>query len=105
MASVILALVGVAVGIVAGLVFFGGLWWTSHRLVTSRRPGLLVALSLLVRMAVLATALVVLARVGVAMLAGGVGGVIVARMALTRAAVGGRLPEPGAGRGAAEARK
>ncbi len=35
--------VAVAAGAVAGLVYFGGLWWTVRRLPTARRP---VALSL-----------------------------------------------------------
>lgn len=90
----ILAVAGLAVGILAGLVFFGGLWWTSRRLVTTRRPGLLVAASLLVRMILIATTLVVLARIDVAMLVGGVIGVVVARMVLTRAVMNDRLSVP-----------
>ena len=91
----ILAVAGIAVGLLAGLVFFGGLWWTSQRLVTSRRPGLLVVASLLVRMIVVAGALVLLARVDVVLLVGGVIGLVVARVALTRAAMHGRLPVRG----------
>ena len=90
----VLAVAGLAVGILAGLVFFGGLWWTSQRLVTTRRPGLLVATSLLVRMIVIAATLVVLARIDVAMLAGGVVGVVAARMVLTRAVMNDRLSAP-----------
>jgi F1F0 ATPase subunit 2 len=90
----ILAVAGLAVGILVGLVFFGGLWWTSQRLATARRPGFLVATSLLVRMIVIAATLVVLARVDVVMLAGGVIGVVVARMVLTRAAMNDRFSGP-----------
>jgi F1F0 ATPase subunit 2 len=39
-------------GVALGSLFFGGLWWTTKRLFTSRRPALLVAGSFLVRMAV-----------------------------------------------------
>jgi F1F0 ATPase subunit 2 len=92
----ILAVAGVAAGVVAGLVFFGGLWWTSQRLVTSRRPGLLVVGSLLVRMIVVAGTLVLLARIDVVLLVGAVIGLVAARTALTRAAMQGRLPAPDA---------
>jgi F1F0 ATPase subunit 2 len=37
-------------GLALGLVYFGGLWLTVQRLPTSRRPGLLAALSLFLRL-------------------------------------------------------
>jgi F1F0 ATPase subunit 2 len=93
---VIMAALGVVVGIVTGLVFFGGLWWTSHRIVTSDHPGLVVATSLVLRMLVLAAALVLLARTDTAAFVGAVVGVVASRIALTRAAARGRLSLPNA---------
>ena len=37
-------------GLALGLVYFGGLWLTVQRLPTARRPGLLAALSLILRL-------------------------------------------------------
>ena len=42
-------LVGMA-GIGLGALFFGGLWWTVNKCVSSRRPGLLVFVSLILRL-------------------------------------------------------
>jgi F1F0 ATPase subunit 2 len=47
----ILALV-LAVGVLIGAVFFGGLWWTVRKSASSRRPSLLFMGSLLLRMTV-----------------------------------------------------
>jgi|JI8StandDraft_1071087.scaffolds.fasta_scaffold148279_2 F1F0 ATPase subunit 2 len=44
-----LALAGVA-GLALGAVFFGGLWWTIQKAVSSQRPALLFLGSLLLRM-------------------------------------------------------
>ena len=37
-------------GVILGLLFFGGLWWTIKRCVSAKRPALLFAGSLLLRM-------------------------------------------------------
>jgi F1F0 ATPase subunit 2 len=83
-------LVGVAVGMVAGAVFFGGLAFTVARLPGARRPGLLLAGSLLGRFAVVGATLLLVARwsppigvLGVAL------GVLVVRTLLVRAAARG----------------
>ncbi|MEO6743201.1 MAG: ATP synthase subunit I [Caldimonas sp.] len=47
--SLALPLTGLA-GVLLGLGFFGGLWWTVRRAVDSRRPALWVGGSLLLRM-------------------------------------------------------
>jgi F1F0 ATPase subunit 2 len=39
-------------GMLTGVLYFGGLWWTVRRLVHSRRPGPLLAGSFLVRTAI-----------------------------------------------------
>jgi F1F0 ATPase subunit 2 len=41
-----------AAGLVLGTFFFGGLWWTVNRVISSQRPGLWVFGSLLVRMSI-----------------------------------------------------
>ena len=49
--------VGFFGGVVLGLVFFGGLYWSVNKLPTVKYPGLLMAASMLVRMAILLTGL------------------------------------------------
>lgn len=39
-------------GLVLGIVFFGGLWWTVNRGLTARQPALWFILSLLLRLSV-----------------------------------------------------
>jgi len=58
--SLDLTLAGAA-GLVLGLLFFGGLWWTLRRAFSSARPALWVAASLLLRMAVVASGFVLVA--------------------------------------------
>jgi F1F0 ATPase subunit 2 len=83
-------LLGVVVGIGAGAAFFGGLALTVARLPDARRPGLLVVASLLLRLALIAATLLVLARW---LTPGGVFGaalgVLIARTVMLRAAAGG----------------
>jgi F1F0 ATPase subunit 2 len=83
---------GAVVGAVVGLVFFGGLWWTSRRLADTSHPALLVTVSLVVRLALVAVVLVSLARTAPPLLLGALVGLLAARLILTRAATGGRLP-------------
>lgn len=56
--------VGFVTGLVVGVVFFGGLWLTTRRLVTSPNPGLLALVSLVGRMSVLGLGLFLVAQVG-----------------------------------------
>lgn len=53
--------IGLGAGLIAGLVFFGGLRWTLSRLESTRHPLLLTVTSFVVRGAVVAGALVALA--------------------------------------------
>jgi F1F0 ATPase subunit 2 len=94
MSAVITLAAGLVAGVVLGLVFFGGLWWTTQRLATSSRPAILVSVSLLVRVAVLAAGLFLLAQVGSGALLLGRARVARHRIGLTRLAVHGRLPQP-----------
>jgi F1F0 ATPase subunit 2 len=70
---------GALVGLVAGLVFFGGLRWTVSRLDTARRPAVLVVSSLLVRVAVVAGAFVVFSGGSLTRVLAGLGGLLVVR--------------------------
>jgi F1F0 ATPase subunit 2 len=85
---------GAVVGAALGLVFFGGLWWTSRRLVDASHPALLVTVSLVVRLALVAVALVLHARAAPLLVLGALGGLITARLILTRAATSGRFSNP-----------
>lgn len=70
--------VGLVTGLLIGLPFFGGLWWTTKSVLTSQNPALLMLSSLLLRMSLLAVALFVLAPAGpVCMIAATVGLLIV----------------------------
>lgn len=83
--------VGVVAGAWLGLVFFGGLWWTTQRLATARQPGLLLAGSLLIRLVILGLSLFVLAQLNPAALIGALFGLIGVRIAMVRAASSGWL--------------
>ena len=105
MSWMILLVLGCIAGLALGLLFFGGLWWTTQRLATSNRPALVVSISLFVRTGVLALALVVLARTHVSLLVGAVVGLVIARIVLTRAAINGRLPKVAASGPGTEVRR
>lgn len=92
--DVIALALGLVAGVLLGLVFFGGLWWTTQRLATSSRLGLLLSVSLVVRVVVLAAGLFLLARIGGGALLLGAFGLLATRLGLTRLAVQGRLRQP-----------
>lgn len=54
-ADILMWLMIVLSGLLLGLIFYGGLWWTTHRGLTARHPGLLFFVSMLVRTAVVLT--------------------------------------------------
>jgi len=67
------------VGVAAGLAFFEGLWLTSVRISTARRPGLLILGSFAVRAALLLAALAIAVRAGWEVLGVTVVGVLAGR--------------------------
>lgn len=77
--------VGALVGLVAGLVFFGGLRWTVSRLDTARRPAVLVVSSLLVRVGAVAGAFVVFSGGSLTRVLAGLGGLLVVRTLMVSA--------------------
>jgi len=76
--------VGVLSGFVVGLAFFRALLWTTERLVVTQRPGVLLASSTLVRMALAGLAFVLIARLGAAGLVAALVGFVVARVMVVR---------------------
>lgn len=75
-------LIGLILGAVAGVVFFGGLRWTVSRLPTAGRPLLLTSTSFLVRTAVVVALLVTLGDGRLLRLLGALGGILAARTVL-----------------------
>ncbi|MEX1286802.1 MAG: ATP synthase subunit I [Acidimicrobiia bacterium] len=75
-------LIGLGAGILAGIVFFGGLRWTVERLPLVRRPGLLISASFLIRTVVLAGVLVLASQGDLVRVVAGLVGVIAARTAI-----------------------
>ena len=73
------ATVGLAVGLATGLVFFGGLRWTLDRLQGARRPVILALASVLVRIVVVAGALVAVAGGSVTRVLFGLAGILIVR--------------------------
>lgn len=97
MRAVILIALGVVAGSALGFIFFGGLWWTARRLGEARHPALLVSASLLIRLALAAVTLVVLARIDPTLLVSALVGMLVIRFVMTRRVEGdAALPERGA---------
>lgn len=80
----------VIVGVILGLFYFGGLWWTVRRVMHSRRPGLLIFASFLVRL--LGTLVVLLLIVREHWI---LGAVCVAVMIVTRAVLTAKLGRVG----------
>jgi F1F0 ATPase subunit 2 len=73
-----------AVGMLLGTVFFGGLWWTVRRGLTAAVPAVWFGLSALVRMAVVVCGLYCFARLGFPSLIACLCGLIIARGAVRR---------------------
>jgi len=52
------------IGVILGIIFFGGLYWTIQKLTEVKRPGLLMICSLIFRMAVLLSVLFYVSKSG-----------------------------------------
>lgn len=72
-------LIGLLLGAIAGVTFFGGLRWTVSRLPTAGRPLLLTSASFLVRTGVVVVLLVTLGDGRLLRLLGALGGILAAR--------------------------
>jgi F1F0 ATPase subunit 2 len=76
------ALAGVA-GVLCGLLFFGGLWWTVRRGLASPVPAVWFLLSALARIGALLLCFQLIARGSLVNLLACVAGFVLARMAIT----------------------
>ena len=74
-----------ALGLLLGVAYFVGLWWTVSRVGRWRRPGRALAVSFALRAALLLAGLYPLARAGIGPLALGLLGMLLARLALSLA--------------------
>lgn len=83
---------GLVVGFALGLAYFGGLWWTSRRIVSASASPILPALSLFGRLAVLALGLGLMARLQPLMLLSSLPGLVAARVFLIRVITGAGSP-------------
>jgi F1F0 ATPase subunit 2 len=93
-------LVPALAGALLALVYFAGLWWTVQRVVHARHPVALVAVSFVVRTALVVGALWLVMDGRVVRLLAALGGFLVVRAAvLWRVRTGAHRPPAGAGRG------
>lgn len=77
---------GLLIGVLVGLAFFGGLWYTMRRLPQSRHPAALAFSSLAARLVVASVGLYLAVRGGsMAGALGAIAGLLLVRIALTRA--------------------
>ena len=72
-----------AIGILLGALFFGGLWWTVRRGLTAANPALWFGVSALSRMAMTLSGLYFVAREGWPSLVASLCGLLIARVAAT----------------------
>jgi len=77
-------LLAVVVGGVVSVLYFSGLWWTVQRVPRSRNPALLVAASYLVRTAIAAAALIVVASGDALRVLAGLASFLAVRMVVVR---------------------
>jgi F1F0 ATPase subunit 2 len=87
--GLVLALVG---GVLLGLVFFGGLWWTVRKSVSSRQPALLFFGSLMLRTGMAVAGFYFIGRGHWQRLLMSLLGFVIARLAVTRLALGAEEP-------------
>ena len=94
MSDLLRLLLALAVGLLLGLFYFGGLWWTVRRLPTARRPALLTLVSLTGRLAITLAGFYLVAGGRWERFAVSVLGFVAARMIVTRrlSPQDGRLP-------------
>ncbi len=74
--------IGLFVGLLLGTIFFGGLWWTTQRLLNSPHPGILALTSLVVRLSVFGCGLLAISRFGAPCLLAALAGSLIARQLL-----------------------
>lgn len=78
------AATGTIAGVFLGIIFFGGLWWTVHRALSSDAAGTWFACSYLLRFGLLAVGLYLLAHDDAVRGLGAASGLIVTRLVMVR---------------------
>lgn len=94
--TALVAVGAMALGLLLGAFYFAGLWWTVARVDRWRRPGRALAISFVLRAAVLLAGVYLLARAGIGPLAFGLLGLLVARVTLSLVLLPRRVPPGGA---------
>ena len=84
MSDIGLILGALAAGMVLGIIFFGGLWWTVTRGLGAAVPAVWFGLSALLRMAIAVSGLYYFARLGLPSLIACLCGLLIARGAVKR---------------------
>lgn len=85
MTMILQALIGLLLGGVLGLAFFGGLWYTVRNLPRARHPAVLALVSFVARLALAVGGFYLVLRLAaIAGVAGAVIGFVVVRVVLTR---------------------
>ncbi|HUW58204.1 MAG TPA: ATP synthase subunit I [Planctomycetota bacterium] len=85
------SVLAVVVGVGLGLFYFGGLWWTVRRVMTSSRPNVLILVSFFGRAALTLAVLFLILQMHWALAVGSVAAMILTRVVLVVKL--GRLPE------------
>ena len=80
------AAIALAAGLALGAAYFWGLWWTVRRGLTAANPALWFGISALLRLGALLTGLYFIGRAGWLSLVLMLGGILIARAWVTRAA-------------------
>lgn len=76
--------IALVVGVIAGVVFFGGLWLTVNRMMTARHPVLLMIASLLVRAAIVLALFYIVSAGDVYRIVASLAGFLLARFVVVR---------------------
>ena len=78
--------ISLAVGVVLGMAYFGGLWWTVARLDRVHKPALFFLFSLTIRLACLLSAYFLILQLGILPLMFSLVGLLLARIVVLRLA-------------------
>ena len=84
MSEALILILALLAGVLIGVFFFGGLWWTIQRSIVSTQPAVLVVGSFLLRILVTVMGFYLALQDGWQSLVACLGGFLVARIAVTR---------------------
>src|SRR3984957_1077693 len=84
MSEALVLVLALVAGVLLGAIFFGGLWWTVRKGISSKQPAMLFFTSLLLRTGIALAGFYLMARVGWESLLACAVGFIMARLIVTR---------------------